>query len=619
VKQRSRKRPGKRPVLTSPWKIGAFVALQLVFVGISVGYFFVAVYDVRLQWLKVGAGAWGIDSYLFFRQMYPLVAAVTIISLMSYFIVSSAVRRYKFYLDSGQDYRKMIALAESIDDLTNPAQIARLSSYPELQAILRNYGDSIREISQELGQREEKITHADLEREIEALLGEEASQEGSGGEGWESTCRKVAERLESDRTRIEELAARTDAYRAVIGGATLAYGRIMEAISGAGEDLLEITERVNELHGAAVEAGAAPAPTDKAGAQRKTLKAIVVEMENAVRKLEEGGHVLHEFSEENNGVALNMALMAAKGSVSEHDLASLAEKVRGTAERFRRLNGTIVSIAQGLLANCYALKEKLGETAPPSREASPHVQRKILETARVIEERSNLLQKRICNLGSELHEVRELLQKDFTVSGAAPDGKPSREDPMRFAATAPAGESRDLKEESSFIIDHGKSWAGIGAGDPAPAAPAPREEAEPSEAPEAAVEETEEPAASEEPAEEEAIDFSDISSLRDLERPEEPAPAAEAPRDAAQHDGSWMEMPGHRWLKINVEKPESGPDAVSVNVQGAPEPAAASVEAEPAPAAEAANEMPPADEGERVYDLLELGAVEYAGETQAQR
>ena len=142
----------KKPVLTSPWKIAAFVSLLLVLVSLWVGCYLASCYNVDLKWLKTGATGWGIDSDLFFRQMYPLAAGVILISLFSYFLIVSAVRRYKFYLDSGQDYRKMISLAESIDDLTNPAQIARLSSYPELQGVLRNYGDQIREISQVLCQ-----------------------------------------------------------------------------------------------------------------------------------------------------------------------------------------------------------------------------------------------------------------------------------------------------------------------------------------------------------------------------------------------------------------------------------------------------------------------------------
>ena len=624
VKKRSGRRPGKKPVLTSPWKIGAFVALQLVFLSIGVGYFFVTVYGVQLHWLKAGPDSWGIDSYLFFRQMYPLVAAVVIVSLVSYFLVASAVRRYKCYLDSGQDYRKMVSLAESIDDLTNPAQIARLSSYPELQAILRNYGDSIREISQELGQKEANIDFSELEREIDSLLGGESPDDAFVGKAWESTFRKIRDRFESDSQRVDGLAARSDGDRAVIGRAALAYGRVMEAISGAGEDLLEITKGASELHAAAGETRGAAAPAEDAASQRKASKAIMMEMENAVRKLEEGGHVLYEFSEENNGIALNMALMAAKGKVGEQDLASFAEKVRGTAERFRRLNGMIVSIAQGLLANCYALKEKLGETTPPPYGGGPQVQRKILETVRMVEERSNLLQQRICNLGSELHDVHELLQKDFAVSDA-PEAAVAVDAAMPPRPPARA-ETDTTEAESGLVIDHGKSWGGIVEEKPEAEERTPRRrEGSPLESEGDTVGADAAPTSSGESAEA-PIDFSDMSSLRDLEKPEETPAASEAPHEFPRHDESWMEMPGHRWLKINVEKSEAEPiaRAVSVTAGKSPEPAAGRGEPEAPAVAEAAREKPRPEtraenEGDPVYDLSELGAVEYAEEIQAQR
>lgn len=615
--------------------MGAFVSLLLVFVSISVGYYFVTYYKVQPQWLKTGSSGWGIDLRAFSGQMYPLLAAVAIISLLGYFLIASAVRRYKFYLDSGQDYRKMISLAESIDDLTDPAQIARLSSYPELQAVLRNYGDQIREISQEIGQKEENLDYGEFDGVIDGLLAGASSEGKCGGKAWESTYRKIKDRFESDRARIHELETSGNADRAVIGRAALVYGRVMEAISGAGEDLLEITKGVSDLQSAAGDA--ASAPSDDGATHRKALKAIMTEMENSARKLEEGGHVLYEFSEENNGIALNMAIMAAKGNVGEHDLATFAEKVRGTAERFRRLNGTITSIAQGLLGNCHALKEKLGAAAPAGRERSPRADRKMLQTARMVEERSNLLQGRICNLGSELHEVHELLQHDFSgteaprVAAQAETRRPGKAAPMAAEARpaeptrgeeAPSQRASESAEASAFVIDHGRSWEGIGAEDGPAEEPSLQRERGLSFEEEGSSAEEGSNVSSEKEPKAKAADFSDMSSLRDLEQPGEAARPAEAPPDGARHDGSWMEMPGHRWLKINVEK--SGPAearAVEVTVEEPSEksPRRAEPEAPPAKAAEAT--APAADDqgDDPVYDLFHLGAVEYVEEAQTRR
>ena len=630
------RRSNKKPVLTSPGKVGAFVSLLLVFVSIGVGYYLLTFYKVQPEWLKAGSNGWGIDLRGFVDQMYPLLAAVAVISLLGYFLIASAVKRYQYYLDSGQDYRKMISLAESIDDLTDPAQIARLSSYPELQAVLRNYGDQIREISREIGQKEENLDYAEFDGVVDALLDGASADGKSGGKAWESTYRKIRDRLERDRSRIHALETSGNADRAVIGRATLAYSRVMEAISGAGEDLLEITKGVSDLRSAAGETDdSAPAPSDGGEKQRRGLKAIVAEMENSVRKLEEGAHVLGEFSEENNGIALNMAIMAAKGSVGEHDLATFAEKVRGTAERFRRLNGTVTSIAQGLLGYCHALKDKVGAAAPAARERGPRADRRLLETARVLEERSNLLQGRICALGSELHEVHELLQHDFTNAGAGENKAP--EDAARTETAAPAETERaesapveevsapresDGAEPASFVIDHGKSWDGMGTAESNAEEPLlQREKA-------LSFEEEDDEAAegsSGSPEEEPKTDktnFSDMSSLRDLEQPAEASPTDEAPPDGARHDGSWMEMPGHRWLKINVEKSgQTEARAVEVTVEGAPEKSPERAEAEAcAPEAGDASAHVADDEGdEPVYDLFHLGAVEYVEEAQTRR
>ena len=72
-------RSNKKPVLTSPGKIGAFVSLLLVFVSITVGYYFVTFYKVQPQWLRTGSNGWGFSLRTFSGQMYPLLAAVAVV------------------------------------------------------------------------------------------------------------------------------------------------------------------------------------------------------------------------------------------------------------------------------------------------------------------------------------------------------------------------------------------------------------------------------------------------------------------------------------------------------------------------------------------------------------
>ncbi len=645
VKVKKRKSRDKQPVLTSPWKIGIFVSLLLVLMSLGVGYYLVSFYNVDLKWIKSGAGGWSVDSTLFMRDMLPLAAAVIIVSLFAYFLIASAVHRYKFYLDSGQDYRTMISLAESIDDLTNPAQIARLSQYPELQAVLRNYGDQIREISQDLGTKDNASNYSELKSEIESLIsGECAGEDVPEGKDCGSIYEKLRDRVDADRARIEELEKRNEAERRAYGNATLAYGRAMEAISGAGEELLAITNSVAELtsvaeriNANAAARNAAPARSGAAGSNARALKTTMSEMESSVRKLEEGGRVLHEFSEENNGIAIHLALMAARGNVDEHALATFAERVRSTAERFHKLSDSVSGIAQGLLGSCYAIKEKAGtEIEMPAAAIDAEASGAIVEIARRIDERSSALEKRIMGLGSELHDVHEILQEDMASPGShetvhdsrSPHGVAADLGASRGPGAAPAAQERDAADDSAdsldMVIDHGSSWKGMH----------PREnvrektESEGSEEEGFSFKNLDEMkeafahAAPEAASEGNASDYSDMSSLRQLDGKVETVPEPAREREQTPEDGGPGEKPGHPWRKVEVEKTEIEDEAGQVSVTVA----SASPEALPEDSGtvfESLEEAPLGaennDDGETIYDLLDLGAVEYVKESQIQR
>jgi hypothetical protein len=671
-----RKRKEKKPVLTSPWKIGMFVSLQLLLVSLWVGYFLVTQYQVDLKWLTYGLGGMNVDWALFLQRMYPLALSVVLVSLASYFLIASTVRRYKYYLDSGQDYRKMIALAESIDDLTNPAQIARLSSYPELQAVLRNYGDQIREISQELGNDESAVDLDDLESTVCGVLrGESVSGKDLAAKGYASLCRKIRDHVESERTRLEEIERRGEDDRKIIRRAALAYGRVTEALGGAGEDLLEITKSVHDLGMIATEmrdGRRATAESSHAGGE-ESYRTIIGEMESSIRKLADGGQVLHEFSEENNGIAINLALMAARGSVDEHDLATFAERVRSTAERFHKLSGTVSSIAQGLLGTCYAFKERMGAKAPAERGATGELPSRIAAIAGAIEERGTALERQICSVGSELHEVQELLQTgvDHTAEAAKAYHEatvaeaqqkhlePQSSEPPRGSGAAE--EAKRQQESSEFVIDHGSSWEGM----------AERERTEEKDRKteqspsydETEVSKVVERVSREAASEARASDFSDMSSLRELDNPPPAAGTGKTSEpDSVPRDDDSEGMLKRRWLKIDIERteqeeetgrvqvmieaptekprgevkveapeeprgevkveaPEKSQPEVTVEApdqRAAAEPEAAGGERPGAGAAVAEEgERLGAEEEDRIFDLFELGAVEYHERTDA--
>ena len=146
------------------------------------------------------------------------------------------------------------------------------------------------------------------------------------------------------------------------------------------------------------------------------------------------------------------------------------------------------------------------------------------------------------------------------------------------------------------------------------------------------MEEAEIPAAgptAESPEARQQSDYSDMSSLRELESRDGAEAEAAVAQEQPRKSESWMEMPGHRWLKIDVEKTEAEeePGKIEVTVK---QPAEQRPPAAPVPeqelsgvVIEAADEPPlraaESRGDEAVHDLFDLGAVEYVEETPARR
>jgi hypothetical protein len=702
----------KKPVLTSPWKIGMLVALLLVVVSSGAAYYLVYTYNIKLQWLGQGSGPWGIDSYLFFREIYPAAAGVVLLSLFAYFVVSSAVRRYKFYLDSGQDYRHMISLAESIDDLTSPSQIAKLRDYPELQTVLRNYGDQIREISEELNDKEEEYKSIDLEMEIDSLInGASVRTEVVEGKWWAPIIKKVDVYISERRKLINDLEQQGDIARRAIGAAALSHGKIQESIACVSEELLEIVKSVSDLVQLSGNAqGEQPAeqqaaPVQDAGINGKALG----DMEASLQKLEDSARIMNEFSEENNGLALNMALMAAKGSVGEHDLAQLAEKVRSTAERFKKLADAVTVIGRDLYGKCSNLKSQIGAGGAGVVAVSTggnEFTASVLMIAEKIDARSKSLQNKICALGSDLQDVHEAIQESMEKfkspseqdkSSAKDTGKKSfKNEIVNFGA----GDHSGVGDVSDLVIDHGGMWTetessrGRDFGSPEPVDTGGADEVPGDAGPELDDSPRELNLGNmfgDQPLTAESMDLS-AGAAESPAASGDSTPAgleSAAPQEADARPGpggpgsgeSWMEMPGHRWVKVDVEStqqedqegrvdvevtgvsPEqapaasdippmeepaaaqappaadaSGPDVVPVREYEIPVPPEFEESSPPAaeipdsgpqagqqpqaqPAQQAPESAPAVDaeaEGETVYDLFELGAVEYVEETKVQ-
>ncbi len=613
--------------------MGTLVALLLVAIGIGSGYYIVRIYNVDLPWFTFDGERWSLDSFMFFREMYILVAAIVMVSVISYFFVASAVRRYKFYLDSGQDYRKMIALADSIDDLTNPAQIARLADYPELQTILRNYGDQIREVSEELEQQEREQRSIDLEMEIESLLrGEPVEDTLVEGKWWAPIFKKLEKYTNDNRQIITDIEGRIDQIRGIFCSSILSTGKVMEAVRGAGEDMIEIARMVNELTGISNELkmtdrGDSPGDVQPANGR---FDSAIARIEGVMRKLEQGARVMNEFSEENNSLALAIALKAAKGSTSDKDIAQFAEKARTTAERFRKLNTDIMGTVGDLSEGCRTLRQGTGSGGIQDGTGSADLHSVLSGIAWRIEQRSNSLHQKLSDIKNELEDTNELLQRGLSkldvvdtatrsVEAGGDRGetkKPGDADIVNFGAGADDG----CDDESTLVIEHGRLWEEEPRSDEFGASDHGLEVG-----PECAAEESAD-VGEMEIASADKYEFGRADEQR--ETPAATAPAVE--EEAVEEDGpvsrkdgfkasaqaggdSWMKMPGQRWLKIDVEKSEhEQSENVQVKRGIKVDEEAAPVEESPARIKEAAACK---DDDDPIVDLFALGAVEYADET----
>lgn len=621
-------RRDRKPVLTSPWKIGVLVALLILVTNAAVAYYMVSKYGIEFSWLERGSGLWGIDSYGFFREMYPLAASVLICSLVAYFAIASAVRRYRYYIDSGQDYRKMISLADSIDDLTNPSQIASLSDYPEFQAILRNYGDQIREISDQINENYEMLDNTELEKEMEALLeGKPVLESVTGDRWWKDSIRELSEKLENDSSDSEVVRKENEENRRLIGSAILSFGRITEWIEEARCNLSSIREFAGQFTGSVSSAGM-PGQQARMGISQEVRKALD-EISNSLSRLGEGGAAMNDFSETTNGLALNIALLAAKGDAGEKDLAGFAEKARSTSEKFKKLSSALQSLVGKLQAD-FSTVRAWAENQP-GQEAAP--QKDIAGQQSRLEESIEALGKNLENLASDTSQIDHLLRKE-SKEDFEEQRKPAADlQSEEITSGSEDGESEELEilRSDQFVGGSDEQWGQPDSGE------------------EAGEEQVQAEGADEEPEPSGEIDFADASvgfgDVEDNIEVQEPEPAASDEQES--QDQMWAS------LNISGDTGEETDEEIGIEFNDKPEPEledqnaseekAGEIEAEDTPARQNAYQIDPesvtgvevaysefmdrsvnqqeeaakaeqdgqeSEEDDPVIDLFDLGAVE---------
>jgi len=344
----------KRPALTSPWKIGFLVSLLLVVTGIGVGFLITRTFGVAWSWVRFSGGAWLFNKDAFIREMFPMLVFVPSVSLLAYFLITGAVRRYRAYLESGQDYRLMVQALTRIDDLQEE-RIKSLKNYPELRDFLMKLKDRIASREQALEQKEASLAVQSgqiggieqFKAESGVLVGAIARGPQNGfneelalgvpelkqveqairkhllagatpaavineGERMANIREEVAEPVAGLRTRIDELGA-----------------EIQEHLAGAREIELGLSQLRNQGRPGGGRAGA-----DMAG------------VIGALERLDHASQSLQELGEEAKGVAIRTALEAGSGGEGVEQLIKLAEEVRTLAARFNGVSGQYQAVGR---------------------------------------------------------------------------------------------------------------------------------------------------------------------------------------------------------------------------------------------------------------------------------
>lgn len=412
----------KRPALTSPWKIGFLVSLLLVAVSIGVGYLITRSFGLNWSWIEFH-GTWTDFTFhqqQFMTQMLPLVVLVPVMALLAHLAISGAVRKYRKYLDSGADYRRLIQTLGKIENLDDEAPIRKLSNYPELRDLLLKVRTSVVEREQALESREAELTAGEddpspegaadtMDAEVDVLI----SAVMAGPEGFHRELALSAPGLKRIENALREHMPATDhaaadqelaALRSDIESQSAA---LRAALAGIREELSqnEQNARALETEMSNLRAHAnVSAPPAEAGEG----------VERAVSRLDSISTVLKSLGEETRAVAINTALEATASDASGEAVVKLADGVRDMAAKF---NGVAQQWeeASGMARKAFAVP---GEDSPRLGDALDTLSHKVNRWV----EHSVMLASKVDALDEQMAGAFDGASESAPASGPTEDG-----------------------------------------------------------------------------------------------------------------------------------------------------------------------------------------------------
>ena len=368
----------KRPALTSPWKIGFLVSLLLVIVSIGVGFAITRTFGVAWSWLHLGGGTWAFDLDAFLREMLPLVVMVPVLSLIAYFVITGAVRRHRAYLDSGLDYKHLLQALHKVDDLQEN-KLKSLGDYPELKDFLQKIRGRIGEREKKLeersealkAQKEETSSAEQFKAETSVLI--HAINRGPVDGFSEELALSVPEMKNVEQAIRDRLIGQTSAVSMteieVDEHMAILRDELVESIKTLKQMMAEMSAemvasqngaREIELHTSQLKMaiGADTAPTRGDQQQDATYTLALVD------RLDQASASLAALAEETRGMAINTALQAGSADGGVTDLVKLADDVRDVASGFNAIAGQYQEIGVQLRTAVQSMP-----TTGPSAEA----------------------------------------------------------------------------------------------------------------------------------------------------------------------------------------------------------------------------------------------------------
>jgi len=341
----------------------------LVTVSIGVGFAITRTFGVTWTWIHFGDGTWAFDKKAFLQEMLPLMVMVPVLSVVAYFLITGAVRKYRAYLDSGQDYKNLVKSIRQIDDLEED-RIKSLGDYPELRSFLLKIRKRITEREKALDERDASIAvrkgddsaTEQLRAESGVLIGaiNKGPQEGFDGDlalsipEMKQLERAIRQNLLGNLSEPVSMSANTlgekiDDLREEIGDSTAGLKRMIGELS---KELLtnQNGAREIELYLSQLKVSVNSGGGGEAGQAAGNAAAVAL-----VDRLDQTSAALAGLGEETKSVAINTALQAGGGQGGVTELVKLADDVRDLAAKFNGISGQYQEVGRQVRATVQAV------------------------------------------------------------------------------------------------------------------------------------------------------------------------------------------------------------------------------------------------------------------------